>query len=375
MSVEKREILDENQNIIEKKLPFCNVIDLTGGEDEIDEEPAKKRVVLSSITNLKSPEAKKPVVQKSDYLKIIIDHLPYSDQPGPSGLLLRRQRKNPRSTEGCVNCAAKTLSSIVLNCGHRFCYYCFKKTLEDDTTIENACPFLNCNYVISDAEIKDYLIEIPADYISYLEHSRNMLRKALKIRDLEMNFLGAKSGSQLSSRDEIIMIQDADISTQHRRLQDLDNMSYIKNITVFECPICFAEIEIGQGVMLKNCLHSLCLECFREHVKRSDDPEVICPFNSFEGSCEFLIQEREIRAICDQSIIEIHLSKALKRAEAVLDNVYHCKTPDCVGFIQHEGSKAFCCDVCDKVNCINCKTVHEVRKTIYFLVNDLINNF
>ena len=373
MSKENRKIFDENQNSKEEKLPFGNVIDLTEDEDETDEKPAKKRVIFSSLTNSQSFEVKKPMIQKSDYLKTNIDHKPYSEQPGSSGLHLRRQRKNPRSIEGCVNCGANTFRFILLNCDHRFCYDCFKKALEDNTTFENSCPFNECNYIISDREIKNYLIEIPAEYISYLEHSRNVLRKALKIGKLEVNFLGTKSSSQLSNRNEIIMIQDDDISTQHRDLQELDNMSYIKNMTVFECPICFAEIETGQGVVLKNCLHSLCLECFREHVKMCDDPEVICPLNSFEGSCEFFIQEREIRAICDHIIYEIHLSKALKRAEAILGNVYHCKTPDCVGFIQHEGAKAFCCNLCDKVNCINCKTVHEVRKIIYFSVHDLIN--
>ena len=338
----KRDTLDRNQYVIEEKLPNVNVIDLT--EDEDEKVSIKKRIIEHSLN--------------------IIGHQPILEQPGPSGLNLKRQRKNPRNTEGCLSCNTKTLSSIVLFCEHRFCYQCFKQTLEENTTVENTCPALDCNYVISDDEIKNYLVDIPVDYISYLEHSRDVLRRTLGLRDLGIEFFEAMSGSQLSSHGQIVKFQDADISNHHRRLQDLENMSYVKNMTAFDCLICLSKIEIGQGVVLKNCLHSICLECFTEHVKMCDDPEVICPFYSDKGSCQFMIQEREIRAIVSDDVHEIHLSKALKRAEAVLNNIYHCKSPDCIGFIQNEGASAFNCNVCDKVNCIKCETIHEVRKII-----------
>lgn len=143
---------------------------------------------------------------------------------------------------------------------------------------------------------------------------------------------------------------------------DLESMSYIKNVEPFQCPICFVDFQIQEGVILENCLHSFCVECISATIQYSDEPRVLCPFISENKACEFFIQEREIRGIISPESYELHLRKALKRAEANLENIYHCKTLDCDGFIQYEQAvRAFVCPVCDKVNCVNCKAIHEEK--------------
>lgn len=73
-------------------------------------------------------------------------------------------------------------------------------------------------------------------------------------------------------------------------------------------------------------------------------------------------------------IYEKHLLKALKQGEATMENVFHCRTPDCVGFFQHvAGATAFPCEVCSNVNCFKCNAIHE-DKTCEQYQEDLLNN-
>ena len=38
----------------------------------------------------------------------------------------------------------------------------------------------------------------------------------------------------------------------------LDDLDIIPNVERFECVICFLEIEPGDGVVLRECLHTFC---------------------------------------------------------------------------------------------------------------------
>ena len=44
-----------------------------------------------------------------------------------------------------------------------------------------------------------------------------------------------------------------------QRWQDIDNTDVVYNMEPFDCAICFAEIEPGEGIVLKECLHKFCL--------------------------------------------------------------------------------------------------------------------
>lgn len=245
-----------------------------------------------------------------------------------------QQLKHKKSLN-CFSCGnnLKEIAHVDLNCDHRFCYQCFIAHLRKNRMPSNNCPI--CNGTIDDDIIRCSLS--PVDYIYYLEHFRDNLRNALK--EKQQNESSIKTQSEL-----------------HR----LYDMSYVKNSLPFECPICMVDIKIDDGVMLKNCLHSFCKDCIEETVKHSEDPQVPCPYNDEHGSCEFHLEEREIRALVTEETLEKHLEKSFKRAETSLENVFHCKTPDCPGFIQHaDDSRAFLCPLCNVVNCLTCKAIHD----------------
>lgn len=125
--------------------------------------------------------------------------------------------------------------------------------------------------------------------------------------------------------------------------------------------------------MLKNCLHSFCKECIQGAIEHSPDPVVMCP--GYE--CQHPIQEREIRALVPPEVLEQCLQRALKQGEANLDDVFHCQTKDCPGFVQAVGANtAFVCEVCNHINCIKCKAVHEDKTCDQYqfdLLNDVKN--
>ena len=51
-----------------------------------------------------------------------------------------------------------------------------------------------------------------------------------------------------------------------------------------------------------------------------------------------------------------HLNKSVKEAAGAMQNVFHCKTPDCPGFCQFEDNvNVFHCQVCKKGNCLTCQ--------------------
>lgn len=380
--------LDSNQNVVKSPLilPFMDTIDLT--EDDSDE-PVAKKIVLNSLDVVN-----RIATQPSTSSASINPHP--EDQPGPSRRI-NNQGKHKRGA--CSKCLKTDTFHVKLDCGHRTCYQCFVFSLRLNTATVNTCPLLLCQQNISDETVKNALM--PADYISFLEHTRNILRKALQAHEKSVPADAEADASSLrdslaeistAQKNEIldqfiidideIASQDLDQDSQRRRselvqLLNLETESYVKNFETFECPVCFNDIAVGDGLVLKNCLHSFCVECISESVKHSVEPVVNCPFYSKDGNCEFLIQEREIRAIVPQEIYDLHLSKALKRGEINLDNIFHCKTPDCIGFIQHDNDvTAFNCEVCEKVNCIKCVAIHEEKSCEQYqddLKNDVKN--
>ena len=39
---------------------------------------------------------------------------------------------------------------------------------------------------------------------------------------------------------------------------DLENAEVVTNQEEFECQICYLEVEKGEGIVLRNCLHQFC---------------------------------------------------------------------------------------------------------------------
>jgi hypothetical protein len=41
-------------------------------------------------------------------------------------------------------------------------------------------------------------------------------------------------------------------------LVQLDDVKCVTNTESFECPVCFVDIGVGEGIVLRDCLHSFC---------------------------------------------------------------------------------------------------------------------
>lgn len=130
----------------------------------------------------------------------------------------------------------------------------------------------------------------------------------------------------------------------------MDSQDLLPNPEPVECRICYRELQPGDGVLLRECLHcfcrwfrrcclgnvggiimqtwnekawlntlhvsrdshlpvSLCLcvfllrECLRSVIMLSEEPEVSCPYRDDTYFCTCSLQEREIRAVSS-----LHLS-------------------------------------------------------------------
>lgn len=220
---------------------------------------------------------------------------------------------------------------VLKECFHRFCRLCLVDSIEHSASL--ACPFPIevCNVVISDAQVQSLLN--PVSYIRVME----------KMID---RILNEKKKEQTNELPEIYY------------LENLEAHNYIENIEPFQCPICLTEIDISEGVVLKNCLHMFCKECLNKTIEHSEEIVTKCPFTDDLGSCEFFLQDCEFRALASENAIKQQHVKSLKQAElSAAENAFHCKFPDCEGWVivDQANTLDFICQVCTKINCLACK--------------------
>lgn len=145
------------------------------------------------------------------------------------------------------------------------------------------------------------------------------------------------------------------------QLLTLDNSSDIaSNTEAFECAVCFVEYQPGEGVMLRNCLHTFCKDCIRNTIIYSEDAEVKCPYIDVTYTCDCILQDREVKALLTKSEHEEHLAKSLRVAENQIQNSFHCRTPNCKGWCIYEDNvNQFKCPICSLVNCLTCRVIHD----------------
>ncbi|XP_038226038.1 ranBP-type and C3HC4-type zinc finger-containing protein 1 isoform X3 [Dermochelys coriacea] len=146
----------------------------------------------------------------------------------------------------------------------------------------------------------------------------------------------------------------------YQHLLQLDGQSLVPADEVIECPICFVTLQPGEGVTLRECLHSFCRDCLKGTILNSLEPEVPCPYIDEKYSCPGQLLEREIKALLSAAEYQHFLDLGVSIAENRSRFSYHCKTTDCRGWcIFEDDVNEFPCPVCQKVNCMLCKAIHE----------------
>ncbi|XP_028825224.1 ranBP-type and C3HC4-type zinc finger-containing protein 1 [Denticeps clupeoides] len=153
---------------------------------------------------------------------------------------------------------------------------------------------------------------------------------------------------------------EAERRENYARLVQMDGQDLVPNPERVECRICYLELQSGEGVLLRECLHCFCKDCLRSVIKTSEDPQVACPYRDELYACDCTLQEREIRALVSVDVYEQWLQRGLSVAESRCEGSYHCATPDCPGWCVYEDTvNTFHCPVCRKQNCLLCKALHE----------------
>ncbi|XP_053089301.1 ranBP-type and C3HC4-type zinc finger-containing protein 1 isoform X2 [Pangasianodon hypophthalmus] len=154
--------------------------------------------------------------------------------------------------------------------------------------------------------------------------------------------------------------QEAERRENYARLVEVDGQELVPNTESIECRICYLQLQSGEGVLLRECLHCFCRECLRSVILLSEDPQVACPYRDEAYACDCTLQEREIRALVSGEEYERWLQRGLSVAESRCEGSYHCATTDCPGWCVYEDTvNTFHCPVCSKHNCLLCKAIHE----------------
>nr|XP_016853835.1 PREDICTED: sharpin isoform X1 [Anolis carolinensis] len=145
-----------------------------------------------------------------------------------------------------------------------------------------------------------------------------------------------------------------------QQLRRLDAEALVPNREAMECRICYMEADPGEGVLLRECLHSFCKDCLRQLINCTEEPQVSCPFRDDSYACGSHLQDREIRALVSWEEYERFLERRLAVAESRAQNSYHCQTVDCLGWCIYEDDvNEFRCPICWALNCLVCKAIHE----------------
>ena len=70
----------------------------------------------------------------------------------------------------------------------------------------------------------------------------------------------------------------------------LETSGVVFNFEPFECKICFSYVETGEGVTLRDCVHSFCRDCLLQRITHSEEAIVKCPYVDDDYSCDEYLQ-------------------------------------------------------------------------------------
>ncbi|EAT33650.1 AAEL014076-PA [Aedes aegypti] len=178
----------------------------------------------------------------------------------------------------------------------------------------------------------------------------------------EYQLLMKRRQNSLKSISDSLQKERTDsLPAELKLLVTLTDSCLVPNAEPFECPICYGEFGVNDGVTLHDCFHCFCRECLANSIKHAQDVEVRCPFKDRNASCETVIQDQEIRSLLSEHDYSVYLKRSLEQAEISITGAFHCKTPNCLGWCILEiqdSVTVFQCPICSAQNCLLCEAVH-----------------
>lgn len=128
-----------------------------------------------------------------------------------------------------------------------------------------------------------------------------------------------------------------------------------------DCEICQRPLDVGRGVVLKDCHHTFCRRCLTHAIEHKEHPVMVCPSKSVR--CEGEVREDEIKALLTEGAYEDYVLGTLAKM-GIFENI-----DNMIEHIEYIETKVeFHCGICtrtivpgDGITLMNCG--HEYCKT------------
>lgn len=157
------------------------------------------------------------------------------------------------------------------------------------------------------------------------------------------------------------------------------NAVLVRNFEPTKCLLCNHDLQIEEGVILRDCFHIFCDRCLIRKIKITmlHGVQVLCPAKmDGDRGCTTIVQEREIRALLSGEDYRKYELKCMEVAEGEVTSSVHCLVPYCKGWIETTGHvTSFECPVCSIRNCLSCGAIHMLMSCKeYQTLNKFIPN-
>lgn len=128
----------------------------------------------------------------------------------------------------------------------------------------------------------------------------------------------------------------------YKQLQQLEEQDgVIRNIEFIYCLVCDTFIDVYDGILIRECLHQVCIDCIRKRIIECIDIDVKCPSNA----CEYSLQDREIRSLLTQTEYEHHMNKCNNQQQDNNEALYK-ELLDYEGHNLIHNTDPFECEIC-----------------------------
>lgn len=117
-----------------------------------------------------------------------------------------------------------------------------------------------------------------------------------------------------------------------------DNLVFTKEQS--DCAICKRPLDIGRGVVLKDCLHTFCRRCLVHAINNNKNSVMMCPSQLVK--CQGEVRDEEIKALLNPEAYEKYNIEMLVRMDMIDMSQLHGDYE----FV--ENKNAFQCDICMK---------------------------